>query len=389
MSRFLAIGLLGLIACVGSQSLISEPSSESTPVQEEVAKPALSPEAQQLIAELPHELFNPPRGDVRLMVISDLNGAYGSTDYDPEVDKAITLLPFWSPDVVLCSGDMIAGQNLSLTQPQIEAMWAAFDKHVSEPLRNANIPYGFTLGNHDASSAQSPSQTFLFQQERDLAAAYWQNPEHDPGVEFIEREEFPFYYSFRQDDIFFVVWDGSSSKIPAEKLAKVEAMLASSEAQSAKLRILLGHLPLYGVATGRDKPGEVMDNADQLRALLEKHNVHTYISGHQHAYYPAHRGELQLLHMGIIGSRPRPLIDGNLRPFKAMTVIDVNYDDPELMAYTTYDMGTLELLDYRQLPRFLTGHNGAVYRRDLEWTDLSPEEQARCIQKLDTEKCES
>jgi hypothetical protein len=68
------------------------------------------------------------------VVISDLNGAYGSTDYDPEVDQAIALMPFWNPDLVLCSGDMIAGQRTSLTRVQIQAMWAAFDRHVAAPL---------------------------------------------------------------------------------------------------------------------------------------------------------------------------------------------------------------------------------------------------------------
>ncbi|MEO1149324.1 MAG: metallophosphoesterase, partial [Cyanobacteria bacterium J06638_22] len=30
----------------------------------------------------PNGLYEPPRGDIRLVVISDLNSAYGSTDYD-------------------------------------------------------------------------------------------------------------------------------------------------------------------------------------------------------------------------------------------------------------------------------------------------------------------
>ena len=58
--------------------------------------------------------------------------------------------------------------------------------------------------------------------------------------------------------------------MPADKLAWVEQALASEAAQSARMRVLLGHLPLYAVAVGRDQPGEVMDNADQLRAMLEK-----------------------------------------------------------------------------------------------------------------------
>ncbi|HEY9887435.1 MAG TPA: metallophosphoesterase, partial [Candidatus Obscuribacterales bacterium] len=360
------------------------------PVQQEQAAPAALPAATQaLLASLDIDLTDPPRGDLRLVVMSDLNGVYGSTEYDPEVDKAMALIPFWQPDLVLCSGDMIAGQDITLTTAQIQAMWAAFDAHVAAPLRAANLPYGFTIGNHDASGALGVGGQPLFQQERDQAAAFWQDPQHDPGIEFIDRFEFPFYYTFQQGDVFFLAWDGSSSKMPADKLAWVEQALASEAAQTAKMRVLIGHLPLYAVAVGRDEPGEVMDNADQLRALLEKYDVHTYISGHHHAYYPGHRGDLQLLHMGILGSGPRPLIDSDLPPWKAITVVDVDFDTPELTRYTTYDIQALVPIEYEALPRFLTGHNGIVLRRDVEMTELSAEEKAFCAARLGATQCAS
>jgi hypothetical protein len=319
--------------------------------------------------------------------MSDLNGVYGSTDYDPEIDKTIALIPFWNPDLVMCSGDMVAGQDLTLTPAQIQAMWAAFDEHVAAPLREAGFPYGFTIGNHDASGALGVDDTYLFKQERALAAAYWQDPDHNPGVEFVDRYEFPFYYTFRHGDVFFLSWDGSASQIPADKLAWVEAALASEAAQNARMRVVLGHLPLYAVAVGRDQPGEVMDNAEQLRALLEQYDVHTYISGHHHAYYPGHRGDLQLLHMGIIGSGPRPLIDSDLPPWKAVTVLDIDFDTPELTHYTTYDIQSLNLIEYGDLPRFLTGHNGLVLRRDVEMQTLSTDEKAVCEAKLGAALC--
>ncbi|NJL45051.1 MAG: metallophosphoesterase [Leptolyngbyaceae cyanobacterium SM2_3_12] len=348
----------------------------------------LPPETQAILATAgPNGLPNPPRQDVRLVVISDLNGPYGSTDYDPEVDRAIALLPFWQPDMVVCSGDMVGGQDPSLSTDQIKAMWQAFDDHVAAPLRDQGIPYGFTIGNHDASGAMGVSGQPLFKQERDLARGYWNDPSHDPGVTFIDRNEFPFYYTFEQNGIFYMAWDGSSSRIPADKLAWVEKSLASEAAQQAKARILLGHLPLYAVAVGRDEPGEVMENADQLRGLLERYQVHTYISGHHHAYYPGHRGDLQLLHMGILGSGPRPLIDSNLPPWKALTVIDIDFEDPNLTTYTTYDMQSLQTIEYGDLPRFLAGHNGIVLRRDVAYEDLEPNEKAFCEQRLGKDLC--
>lgn len=409
--RFLLGMVLGaiasiLLACTEAALETSASSSPDTTAPVEQAQPntttstgsiaaaaqvqaatELPPATQQLLASLDSELVNPPRGALRMVVMSDLNGVYGSTDYDPEIDKTLALIPFWNPDLVLCSGDMIAGQDLTLTPEQIQAMWAAFDDHVAAPLREAGLPYGFTIGNHDASGARGVNNNYVFQQERDFAAAYWQAPEHNPGVEFVDRFEFPFYYTFRQNDVFFLSWDGSSSQIPADKLAWVESALASDAAQSARMRVLIGHLPLYAVAVGRNQPGEVMADADQLRAMFEKYDVHTYISGHQHAYYPGHRGDLQLLHTGIIGSGPRPLIDSDLPPWKALTVVDVDFDSAELTRYTTYDIQTMDVVEYGELPRFLTGHNGMVLRRDVEMEELSADEKAVCEAKLGAALC--
>lgn len=344
----------------------------------------LPPETEAIVNSVPGGLVDPPRGDVRIVVISDLNSAYGSTDYDPEVDQGVALIPFWQPDMVVCGGDMVAGQDPSLTDEQIRAMWAAFDEHVTAPLRQFGIPFGFTIGNHDASAALDSSGGFIFENERNLAIDYWNDPAHDPGIEFVDRDEFPFYYTFKHDDVFFLTWDGSSSSIPPEKLDWIEQTLSSPEAQSAKLRILIGHLPLYAVAIGRDAPAEVMDNADQLRDILERHNVHTYISGHHHAYYPAHKGNLQLLHTGNLGSGPRSLIDGT-PPRKSITVLDVDFESPDLTTYTTYDMATLQPIANEELPRFLTGHNGMVLRRDVD--ELNAAEQGECESVLGADRC--
>ena len=339
------------------------------------------PASIQQIAQQ-YNLQQPPRQDVRLLVISDLNSVYGSTEYDEEVHLALKMIPFWQPDLILCSGDMIAGQKPSLTPTQIRAMWQGFDRYIAQPIKKLNIPFGFTVGNHDASSAVAFDKTkFLFQQERDLAVEYWQNPDHDPQVNFIDRSQFPFYYTFTQSDIFFLVWDGSSSRIPADKLAWVEKSLASEQAQQAKMRFIIGHLPLYAVAEGRDYPGEVLNNAEQLQQLMEKYDVHTYISGHHHAYYPAHKGNLQLLHTGPLGGGSRLLIAENTKAMKTITVIDIDFQNPNLTSYTTYDMKDFSEVNYQQLPRLLMGHNGMVLRRDIETENLTIQEKRTCIQK--------
>lgn len=336
-------------------------------------KLASAPNIGQPIA--PAGMFAPRRGEVRIVVISDLNSQYGSTSYQAEVIKAIALTPAWQPDLVLCSGDMVAGQSPSLSPAQIQAMWAAFDKTIAAPLRRAKIPLGFTVGNHDASSAASTSQRYLFAKERNLAAAHWKQPQHQPGLNFVDRADFPFNYTFQQQNIFYLVWDASSAQISAQQLAWAEKSLASPLAQAARMRIAIGHLPLYAVAVGRDEPGEILNNADKLRSLLERYRVHTYISGHHHAYYPGHRGQLQLLHTGALGAGPRPLLNSSLPPQKTLTVIDISLAAATTQ-YTTYNMASLKLVNQLALPRLIVGPNGRVLRRDIEWDQLTPQERS-------------
>lgn len=320
------------------------------------------------LARQTHALKVPILGDVRIVVISDLNSQYGSTTYESEVTNAIALIPTLKPNLVLCGGDMIAGQKKSLTKTQINDMWRAFDHHIAAPLRKSKIPFGFTIGNHDGSGSISQGQ-YIFQAERELATAYWKNPTHQPRLNFIDRSGFPFYYTFTQNQIFYLVWDASSNIISAQQLAWVKKSLGSRIAQQAKMRIAIGHLPLYGISIGRDKVGEFLDNAEQLRSLLEQYQVHTYISGHAHAYYPGKRGQLELLHAGALGSGARKLLNSNLPPTKTLTVVDIDFGT-EKTIYTTYNMKTLEIINIQSLPRFIMAPNGKVFRRDLQAKQL-------------------
>ncbi|NCJ05132.1 metallophosphoesterase [Synechococcales cyanobacterium C] len=325
--------------------------------------PVIPPEGQSL-AMAPAGFYAPPRGSVRIAVISDLNSQYGSTHYEAEVIESMRLLPQWKPDLVLCGGDMIAGQSLSLSRGQVQAMWAAFDRHVAAPLRQAGLPFGFTIGNHDGSGALEREGRFRFALDRELARAYWKQPSHNPGLTFVDQAQFPFSYTFTQNQIFYLVWDASTAQISEAQLGWVERSLASAAAQQARLRMVIGHLPLYGIAVGRDRPGEFLNQAERLRSLLERYRVHTYISGHHHAYYPGHRGQLQLLHTGALGSGPRRLLGSDRTPQKTLTIVDVSLE-PANTRYTTYDMTTRQVLDSRQLPTQISAPNGRVFRRDI------------------------
>jgi Icc-related predicted phosphoesterase len=309
------------------------------------------------------DLNLPPRKDFRLVVISDLNSQYGSTEYEPEVTQAIALIPQWQPDLVLCGGDMIAGQKASLTKSQIESMWAAFDLKIAAPLRQQQIPLGFTIGNHDGSGAIK-DQALIFQDERKLAQAYWQQQHH--YLDFVDRAHFPFYYSFQQNNIFFLVWDASSSQISPQQLKWIEQTLKTPAAQQATTRIVLGHLPLYPVAQAKNKPGEYLEQGTKLRSLLTENKVLMYVSGHHHAYYPGRVDNLELLHAGALGQGARQLINSELSPRQTITIIDLDLSKLAL-TYTTYDATTWQKIFLEQLPTSIPNPDVSIWRHDLNW----------------------
>lgn len=332
--------------------------------------------AQGVARPAPTGVYAPMRGDVRLVVISDLNSRYGSTTYRSEVAEAMRMIPAWQPDLVICSGDMVAGQSLNLNRQQIQAMWGAFDQKVFRPIRQAGLPFALTLGNHDASSIRDFKGRFVYSRDREVANAFWNNPQRQLGIQFVDRAQFPFYYTFEQNQIFYLIWDASSAKVPAQQLAWAQRNLGSDRAQAAKLRIVLGHLPFYAVAQGRDRFGEILERAEDLRSLLERYRVHTYISGHHHVYFPGHVGQLELLHAGALGSGPRSWLDTTAAAIQTLTVVDIDLDTAST-TYTTYNMGTFQVVNEQQLPRVIVGPNGRVLRRDMTWANLTPAERNR------------
>ncbi|MBE9061956.1 metallophosphoesterase [cf. Phormidesmis sp. LEGE 11477] len=371
---------LGGAAATATSCSPSTPQANASDYSKSSANPTASTQPSSPASSLPHApapagLYAPQRGDIRLAVISDLNSAYGSTDYRSEVTEGIAMLPDWQPDMVLCAGDMVAGQSLDLSASEIEAMWAAFDDQILSPIRAAGLPFAMTIGNHDASSYQRNGE-FIYVLDRQETQKYWSGHQSDTDLTFVEASGFPFYYSFKQNDIFYLAWDASSANVPVEQVAWADRALSSPEAQSARLRIVMGHLPLYAVSQGRDRPGEYLNQADELQRLLERHNVHTYITGHHHAYFPGKSGQLNLLHCGALGSGPRSLLTANTAPYQTLTIMDI-FLEAASVVYTTYNMNTQEVVNLQQLPRQIVGPTSRELRQDVYLEDLTPAEQSQ------------
>lgn len=318
----------------------------------------------------------PARGDLRLLVLSDFNGAYGSLDYAASVDRVVALAQQWHVDGFVSAGDVIAGQSRDLSNERFAQMWQVFDSRVYQPLARAGIPIIVAMGNHDGSS-QRNAQGYVFARERDAARDYWQPRMNPTSLNYLDAREAPFQFSLLLGEVFIAVWDASSATITEGQLEWLAAELARSEAVDARARILVGHLPLFGVSASRNRPGEVLTSGAELATWLSSQGIDLYISGHHAAYYPAHYGNLLLLHTGGVGGRQ--LIGSDHPARSTVTLLDIDFQNTNdgendgkraTIRETTFDLATLTpttitAIDPRTLPASITSINGAIQR----WAD--------------------
>ncbi|PYE53797.1 metallophosphoesterase family protein [Deinococcus yavapaiensis] len=293
---------------------------------------------------------------LRVVLLSDFNGPYGSTSYPPALAKVMRrVVNEFKPDLFLSAGDVVAGQKLALTDDTRRAMWASFDRDVTAKLRAANIPYGFAVGNHDGSSARDANGRFVFAADRAALARYWQA--RRPPLAFVDDSRFPFAFSFVHGGVFFLMVDASSATL--QDRAWIETQLSSEAATSAAMRVVVGHLPLFGVSEGRSRAGEVLQGGETLRGLFERLGVHTYVSGHHAAFYPGRRGRLNVLASGGIGGRDLLGHPGTAR--STVTLMEVRSGEA-LIRLRTFDADSEAEIDVATLPPFLNGFGGRVER---------------------------
>ncbi len=234
-------------------------------------------------------------GTIRIAVVSDLNASYGSLSYGEDVHRAVDRLIELDPDLVLSTGDMVAGQAPGL---DYHGMWRAFHHSVTDRLASAGIPLAVSPGNHDASAFPH------YANERQHYQSAWRD--RRPDLHIIG-DAYPFQYAFLFRGILFVSLDLTLPwHLPVEQLTWLDQTLQAHA--EVPVKIVFGHLPLYPVA--RYKEAEVVGDP-RLEDLLQRHRVTLYLSGHHHAYYPARRGELRLVAVGCLGNGVRPLISGH------------------------------------------------------------------------------
>ena len=247
----------------------------------------------------------------RIVVLSDMNGSYGSTHYHPAVRAAIETTIALKPDLVLSTGDMVAGQRSGL---DYRGMWRSFHNTVTEPLEEAGIPFAVTPGNHDASGYAIHST------ERRTYVRQWNR--HRPDLDFIDDSEYPLRYTFSMGSTFFVSLDDTMlGPLSSDDMEWLERQLQIGEAFPHQ--IVYGHVPLYPFAEGR-RDDSINDPA--LEQMLNTYGVDAFISGHHHAYYPGHRGDLRLVSTSCLGSGPRALLGTEEVSARSILLIEIDRD---------------------------------------------------------------
>ena len=296
---------------------------------------------------------------VRVAVIGDINGAYGTVGYSPEVHAAIRRIVELNPDLVIGVGDLIAGQRPSphLDRGQLEEMWAAFNREILEPLTSAGIPFVPVAGNHDASVEPA------FALEREIFAEQWRL--HRPAVDFASEQGYPFRYGFAVEAVLVVVLDATrvGPLSPAQRSWLADLLRS---APAARARIVAGHLPIHAFTHGRET--EILADA-ALERIMGHGGVDLYLSGHHHAFYPGFCAGFLQVSQGCLGSGARRLLGAAKHSPRSFTVVEVS----EAGTITVDGLAAPEFttaIDRVSLPRSIRYGGAEIVREDVAAADV-------------------
>lgn len=283
----------------------------------------------------------------KIAIISDFNSSYGSTEYGKDVKKAIDRLTNIKPDLILSTGDMVAGQKTGLNY---QAMWNSFHDNVTLPIRNLGIPFAVTVGNHDGSAYPK------FKIERNTFVEEWKK--FKPEVEFSHDSNYPSFYSFVIDDVFLASIDSTLvGGLPIEQLNFLDLEL--SKHADKKYKIIFTHVPMFHFNQGN--PNESYFDVI-LFELLRKHKVQFYLTGHHHAYYPGYYEGIHFISQSCLGAGPEKLIGMETVSPRAITIIDFFEDSFEIYALTSPEYN--QKLDHQKLPQKILSKGRELILKD-------------------------
>ncbi len=292
--------------------------------------------------------------DLTVAVISDVNSSYGSTDYGARVQSAVRRIIEIQPDIVLCAGDMVAGQrtNPHLPESQVEDMWSAFHQRITRPLQEAGIPLAVVAGNHDGSASKS------FALEREIFIRQWKA--HRPKVAFVDDAHFPLHYAFSVGKTLFIGLDATipGALAPAQR-AWLDQLLRE-KGQEYVHRIVVSHLPMWPFSVGRER--QILRDQALERILIEN-RVTAFVSGHHHAFFPGTNNGMLHLGTASLAGGTRRIVGTNRKPEHSFTVIRFSGNGLSVEALAAPNFS--KAINLKSLPPRMHGENGDLIRWDL------------------------
>jgi len=302
-------------------------------------------------------LFFPVTGTaaepLRVVIISDMNGSYGSTRYETSVGGAMGRILDMKPALVISTGDMVAGQRRPhLLRKEIEPMWQSFHEHVSNPLADAGIPFAVTPGNHDASAYSG------FGLERAIYSEQW--TPRKPGVRFLDDAGYPFYYAFEVGEVMLISLDATVvGHLPQPQMDWLQEVLEKHGADYQR-RVVFSHVPQWPFAQRRERD-YIGDS--ELQTLLEAADVDLYLSGHHHAFYPGAKDGVAFVSQSCLGAGPRRLLGTKERSKRSFTLIEFSDDAMRIAAFAAPHFEAE--IDWNTLPTHIRSSAAELQRADL------------------------
>ena len=292
---------------------------------------------------------------LRFIPIADLNGRYGSDQYDDTVHKAVRMIIETRPDVVIGVGDMVAGQKANL---DYRKMWRGFHAAVTNPIVEAGIPFAPVAGNHDASAYPQ------FNEERLTYIDEWM--ERKPKLEYVDDTSYPLYYSYLVNGVLFLAIDATTMRpIDDVQYAWVEQQLRDNPSPYPAIAYM--HVPFFPMTT--IKPTETQHDTKLLQ-LLAKYGVQMVITGHQHAYFPAKMEGITFLHLSATGGGPRPVQHNNGINPKALPIVSIYANHPPYIdTYLLSTSAEWKHFDHNVLPTYIVFEDKIMPRVDITRED--------------------
>ena len=299
-------------------------------------------------------ILSAPAFAQKIVIISDINGSYGSTEYNSRVSNAVEAIIKLEPDLVISAGDMVAGQKQPLLdQEHLDRMWASFNRVVTDPLAEAGIDFIVTPGNHDGSGFRE------FELEQKKFQAQWND--RRPGLSLLEGSNWPRRYALWLDKVLIITIDGTRPGRLQDADKELLRNILEREGGKAQSIIVVSHLPMWPFAQGREK--EII-NDPALADLLSKYGVDFFVSGHHHVYYPG-VDDSSVVHLGVgpLGGNARRIVGRSGREPFSLAVLELCESGYWISSREA--PGFVEEIPLTSLPASINGQRGSLTRIDL------------------------